>query len=106
MNATRGPLLALHTIFASVVVVSLLAHLSERDHEVAQIRAQALQERNETERLNQEIQQHKALLEGLSRKDPYVVEMLVRDKLQFSRPGEISPPPLPAIDNPPGSGSK
>lgn len=98
MSLTRGPLFALHTIFVTVVVIALVMQLHEREREVERVRAQARQEREETERMNQEIQQQQALLEGLGSKDPYVIELLVRDRLRYASPGEISPPPLPVID--------
>ena len=101
MSLARGPLLALHTIFATLVVIALLLHLGEREREVAKVRAIATQEHAETVRSEQDITQQKALLDGLANKDPYVVELLVRDKLQFTGPGEITPPPLPAVDKAP-----
>ncbi len=101
MSLARGPLLALHTIFATLVVIALLLHLGEREREVAKVRAIAIQEHAETVRSEQDIAQQKALLDGLANKDPYVVELLVRDKLQFTGPGEITPPPLPAVDKAP-----
>ena len=42
----------------------------------------------------------------MNAKDPYVIELLAREKLQYGRPGEISPPPVPAIDKPRHDGSK
>jgi hypothetical protein len=37
--------------------------------------------------MTQDIDQQKALLAGLSSKDPYVVELLARERLQYSRAG-------------------
>jgi cell division protein FtsB len=106
MNTIRGPLVVLHAIFATVIVIALLAHLAERDHDAARIKAITQQERDETTRLTQDIDQQKALLAGLASKDPYVVELLARERLQYSRAGEISPPPAPSIDNLRHDGSK
>lgn len=106
MSLSRGPLFVLHAVFATVLIIALVAHLHEREQEVGRIKAIAEQEREETKRLVQDIDQQQALLDGLNKKDPYVVELIARDKLQFAGVKEISPPPLPTIDKPRISGSK
>jgi cell division protein FtsB len=106
MNLARGPLVVVHAVFATVVVIALMIHLQSREAEVAQIKRVAEQERQETERLKAEIAQQEALLDGLRRKDPYVVELVARDRLKYAGPGEIAPPPLPAIDKPRATGTK
>ncbi len=106
MNTIRGPLVVLHAIFATVVTIALLAHLTEREREVARIRTVSQQERDDTARMTQDIDQQKALLAGLASKDPYVVELLARERLQYGRAGEVSPPPAPSVDNPRHLGSK
>lgn len=106
MSLARGPLLVLHVVFATVAVLAMLAHLGEREREVGRIKETARQEREETARMQQEIAQQQALLDGVGRRDPYVVELIARDRLQYSGPGEFTPPPLPAIDKIRASGSK
>ncbi len=98
MNLARGPLVVVHAVFATVVVISLSIHLRERESEVTQIKQVAHQERQDTLKLQHDIAQQEALLDGLRRKDPYVVELIARERLKYTGPGEIAPPPLPAID--------
>lgn len=98
MNLARGPLVVVHAVFATVVVISLSIHLRERENEVAQIKQIAHQERQDTIKLQHDIAQQEALIDGLRRKDPYVVELIARERLKYTGPGEIAPPPLPAID--------
>lgn len=106
MNLARGPLVVVHAVFATVVVISFSMHLREREGEVAQVKQTAHQERQETVRLEQDIAQQEALLDGLRRKDPYVVELIARERLKYATPGEIAPPPLPAIDKPRATDTK
>jgi hypothetical protein len=88
------------------MIIALLAHLGERERDVARVKAITQQEHDDTLRMTQDIDQQKALLAGLSSKDPYVVELLARERMQYSRAGEISPPPAPSIDNLRHDGSK
>ena len=98
MNLARGPLFVLHMVFATVVVMSLFIYLQEREAEVSRIKQLAHQEHQETARLQSDLTQPEELIKGLRRKDPYVVEMIARDKFKYAGAGEIAPPPLPAID--------
>lgn len=98
MNLARGPLVVVHAVFATVVVISFSIYLRERETDVAHIKQIAQQERQDTARLQHDIAQQEALLDGLRRKDPYVVELIARDRLKYTGAGEIAPPPLPAID--------
>jgi hypothetical protein len=106
VSLSRGPLLVLHVVVATVAVLGLLAHLAEREREVNRIKEVARQEHLDTVNMQREIAQQQALLDGIGRRDPYVVELIARDRLQYSGPGEFSPPPLPAIDKIRVSGSK
>ncbi len=106
MNLARGPLVVVHAVFATVVVISFSVHLGERETEVAHVKQIAQQERQDTVRLQHDIAQQEALLDGLRRKDPYVVELITRERLKYTGPGEIAPPPLPAIDKPRATGTK
>ncbi len=98
MSLARGPLFVLHGVFATVVVLGLWMHLAQREIDVERMRATAQQEHTETQQLEAEIAQQEAVIQGLRAKDPYVVEMIARDKLRYVGAGEISPPPLPSID--------
>jgi len=106
VNLARGPLVVVHAVFATVVVISLFIYLQEREIEVSRVKQVAQQEHLETARLEADIHQQEALLDGLRHKDPYVVELVARDRLNYSGPGEIAPPPLPAIDKPRATGTK
>ena len=106
MSLARGPLVVVHAVFATLVVISFSIYLRERESEVAHIKQIALQERQDTQRLQHDITQQEALLDGLRRKDPYVVELIARDRLKYTGDGEIAPPPLPAIDKPRATDTK
>lgn len=106
MNLARGPLFVVHGVAGTLLVISLFIYLQEREVEVARIKQVAQQERQETQRLQHDIEQQQALLKGLRDKDPYVVELIARDRLNYAGPGEIAPPPLPAIDKPRATGTK
>jgi cell division protein FtsB len=106
MSLARGPLFVLHMVFATVVVISLFIYLQEREAEVSRIKQLAHQEHQETARLQSDITQQDELIKGLRQKDPYVVEMIARDKFKYAGAGEIAPPPLPSIDKQRAIGSK
>jgi cell division protein FtsB len=99
MSIVRGPLLVLHAIFATVILIALAGKLASRQHDLASLRLLAGQEHREVERLAHANDQVRSLVEGIAHKDPYVVELEARDKLHYSAPGDIAPPPLPSIDN-------
>jgi hypothetical protein len=98
MSLARGPLFVVHGVFATVVVLGLWMHLQERERNVESLRVTAQQEHLETIALEADITQQEALIDGLRAKDPYVVELIARDKLNYVGVAEISPPPLPTID--------
>jgi cell division protein FtsB len=100
INTARGPLVVVHAVFATVVVISLSIALQEREKEVAQVKRLAHNERVETQQLQADITQQEALIDGLRQKDPYVVELVARDHLNYAGKDEFVPPPLPAIDKP------
>lgn len=106
MSLARGPLFVVHAVLGTVLVISLSIYLQEREAEVARVKQVAQQERLETQRLQHDIDQQKALINGLRQKDPYVVELIARDRLKYAGPGEIAPPPLPAIDKPRATDTK
>ena len=83
----------LHAAFAVVLLGWLVAGYIEKRGELEKVRAAAAAENLETQRLQAEIEHGKALREGLKRDDPYVVEFLARERLQYAAPGELTPPP-------------
>jgi len=94
MSIPRGPLFIVHVAFGTLVVLALYFQLRTREHEVDQLRQMTARECAETKRLQQEILEQENLRDGLVKRDPYVVELLVRDRLQYTRPGEVTPPPV------------
>lgn len=83
----------IHAAFAIALVGWLVTAYVERRAELAKVREAAAAERVETQRLQSEIERGKALRDGLKRDDPYVIEYLARDRLQYAGPGEMNPPP-------------
>ena len=83
----------LHAAFAVALLGWLIAAYVERRGELVKVRVAAAAESQELQRLQGEIERGKALRDGLKRDDPYVVEFLARDRLQYTAPGELAPPP-------------
>lgn len=83
----------LHAAFAIALVGWLVASYAERRGELAKVREAAASERLETQRMQGDIERGRALRDGLKRDDPYVIEYLARERLQYAGPGEMSPPP-------------
>ncbi len=83
----------LHAAFAVALLGWLVSTYVERHRELVKVREAAASEALETQRLQNEIEHSKALRDGLKRDDPYVVEFLARDRLQYTAPGELAPPP-------------
>jgi cell division protein FtsB len=98
MNFSRGPLFVIHAAFGTLLVLALLFQLRAREHDVARFRQETTREVQETRRMQQEIAELEHQRDGLVKKDPYMLELMVRDKLRYSRPGENFPPPT--VDNP------
>lgn len=83
----------LHAALALVLIGWLVSAYVDRRADLGKVRETTAQERGETSRLQQELERGRALRDGLRRDDPYVVEFLARERLQYSGPGEMSPPP-------------
>ncbi len=83
----------LHAAFAVALLGWLVSSYVERRAELDKVREAADAERLETQRLQSEIERGKALRDGLKRDDPYVVEFLARERLQYTASGELAPPP-------------
>ncbi len=94
----RALSIALHILLGLAVLCTLIRQLGVRAQEVSDIRGLAAQEHHDTERMDREVKLHQELLTGMRAKDPYVVELLARERYSYNRPGEFSPPPLPRTD--------
>ncbi|MBA3710483.1 MAG: hypothetical protein H0W83_16890 [Planctomycetes bacterium] len=103
MTPVRQILIAVHVVIGLALIAVLCRQLGERAKEVNQVRIQAQQERDATQRTKSDIVQMDELRKGLDKSDPYVVELLVREKLQYSGLGrdEYHPTPAPAVDHTP-----
>lgn len=94
----RALSIAIHLLLALGVLSLLVRQLGVRAQEVSDIRGLAAQEHLDTERMEREAQLHQELLTAIRAKDPYVVELLARDRYSYNRAGEFSPPPLTRSD--------
>jgi cell division protein FtsB len=85
----------------AVLIIGVLCHqLKARQQDTEDFRRIANQEHDDTQRLQRENQVQQDLLKGIRQNDPYVVELLAREKLRFAGPGEIAPPQLPPAEKP------
>ena len=82
----------LHAGIAIALIGWLATVLVDRRRELSQTRELATKERIEVERIKAELQRGQALREGLKHDDPYVIEFLARDRLQYTGQGELNPP--------------
>ncbi len=98
MSPVRLALIAAHLALAVAVLAMLSRHLALRAQEANEVRSLAGRDRIETERLRDEIRRLEELRKGVERQDPFVIELLAREKLQWARPGEKSPPAVPTVD--------
>ena len=96
----RQVLIAVHVLIGLLIVAALCSRLGDRAMEVNQVRISTQQEQEKTQAIQHEITRMDELRKGIERQDPYVIELLARQKLQYARPGEISPP-QPAVSAPP-----
>lgn len=94
----RSLLIILHVVLALAVLVVLCRQLGQRLQEVAALRVQAQIDREETARMEREMELQRNLLGGLRASHPFVVELLARERLGYQRPGEYRGPP--AVDKP------
>ncbi|MCS6970418.1 MAG: hypothetical protein RMM29_06505 [Planctomycetota bacterium] len=84
-----------HAVVALGLIGWLLSIYLERRHEVAQLRATVQQTEERKRAREQDIARTQALIDGLRRDDPLVVEWVARERLQALGPGEIPLPPSP-----------
>lgn len=93
INVRHGLLVLAHLGLAGVVVSAMLDYRSERRADVEQVREQAQQERAQTRAFDERVDTGEALREGLRQDDPYVVELLLRERLGYqAHPQEVRPP--------------
>lgn len=83
----------LHAGIAIALVGWLTTVLLERRAELDKVRDLADQEAAGRDRARSDLARGQALRDGLKRDDPYVVEYLARERLQYAGPGELAPPP-------------
>ncbi len=108
MSSTRQILIAVHLLLGLLVLAGLCSRLGRRAQEVNAVRISAQQEHERTLAVQADIGHMDELRKGLERQDPYVVELLARQRLGFARPGDITPPPTPQVaaasEHPQGEG--
>jgi hypothetical protein len=95
MSPWRQVLIAVHIVGGIAIVAALIHHLGDRAQEVNGVRVAARAEHEVPVRLTRENARLGELLRGVDNQDPYVIELLAREKLGYGRPGEITPPPTP-----------
>ena len=95
MIVRQALLVIAHAALATTIIGLLWMQYDQRRQAVAEVRRAAETEHAETLRVQQEVRVQQDLLRGIKQGDPYVVEMLARDKLEYQRPGELTPPVLP-----------
>jgi hypothetical protein len=106
---TIAPALRFTLHLAIAVALVALVHLAvqHRRTAVAERSREAALEQAETARTRDAMERDRALRDGLRANDPFAVELIARDRLGWSRPGEQRPPPAPgAVDNPGGTGNR
>jgi hypothetical protein len=95
ISPLRQGLIAVHVIAGVAVIALLCRHLGTRAQEVHEVREAAATEHETTVHAQREIARMDELRKGVERQDPYVIELLAREKLGYGRAGEITPPPAP-----------
>ena len=96
----RTTLVLLHLAIALVVLVVLGRQYVAAAGAAKEARVFAADDRQETLRVEADIERMKAVRDGLKRSDPFVVELVARDRLRFTGPGEFTPPRMPVVDSP------
>jgi hypothetical protein len=82
-----------HGGLAVALVGWLAMHLVDGRSELAKVRGVADAERADNAAIQADILKGEALRDGLKRDDPYVIEYLARERLQYTGPNELTPPP-------------
>ena len=105
MIVRQALLVIAHATLALAIIGVLWLQYDQRQQAVTDVRRTAESEHTDTEKVKQDVQVQQDLLHGIKQGDPYVVEMLARDKLDYQRPGELTPPSLPQEPAKPITGS-
>ena len=90
----RHALIVLHVLLAVAVLASMSRQLGQRQHAVDAVRRQTEADTKEAMGMRAELELGRNLLDGVRTRDPYVVELLARERLGYRRPGELVPPPM------------
>ncbi len=88
-------LLSANAALGCWIVWSLYSGQLERQTELEAVRAAAEADRLATLELERQVSIQEATLNALREDDPYVIELMIRDKLGWRGLAEIPPPPLP-----------
>lgn len=85
-----------HGAIALIIISNLFFYQQERQSDVDKLKQVANSEQALTDELRQQVEEYSAVLEGLRAKDPYVIELLARERLgyQHSERREVPPPPI------------
>ncbi|MDA3961200.1 MAG: hypothetical protein PF961_10450 [Planctomycetota bacterium] len=92
----NGFLLSVNLAVGVWVVTHMADSLLLREGEVAEARAAAAAEHQAATELEYQVAVQEATLAGIRADDPYVIELLAREKLGWRGENEILPPPLPS----------
>lgn len=106
MPASRPSFLAIvlalaHVVIAVTIVWGMQHQYAQRSEEVGSLRSTAQRESADTAKLQREVEVLEHLLDGVRQDDPYVIELLARDRLGYRNPEhlEVPPPRLPANED-------
>lgn len=100
MKTTRVMSIMIHLGIAIAALGVLYGQYSSRQDDVDRIRTEAHYERDQTQRMENQVSVQQEILGGIRDGDPFVVDLLARERLNLDRPGELSPPPLSIVDKP------
>jgi hypothetical protein len=95
VNRIAVIVLIVHAAIGAGIVAAVWRHHTAREAEVARLRDLAEQERQQTISMERSLARDEALRAGLRVHDPFVVELLVRERLGWTRPGDVALPPRP-----------
>lgn len=87
-------LVALHAATAGTIVFWIGVRYDLRSQELAELHRIEAEQRAELSAKQEHLAVVKARRDGLLADDPYVWELIAREKHQFRSPGESKPPPL------------
>ncbi|TVR12883.1 MAG: hypothetical protein EA401_08110 [Planctomycetota bacterium] len=89
-----------HVVIAATVIWGIQQQYAQRSQQVGELRHTAQAEATDAAQLQREVEVLEHLLDGMRKEDPYVIELLARDRLGYRNPErlEVPPPRLPADD--------